>query len=139
MGAEMEAVQQERDRVAEELANTQQQLRGVASLLLVAQRSLQRATELEFDRSYSYNRHKVVRLSQLIARYLEDKPHEINANRIYNNVKNCYDDLQKSWADNPKHYHIDMRMLLTTCAASTWFSPNQSANIGGWLATRGWD
>lgn len=78
-------------------------------------------------------------LTQLIARYLEEKPQQINANRVYNNVKACYDDLQKDCADNPIHYTLDMRMLLATCAASTWFSKNQEDDMCEWLRARGWD
>jgi hypothetical protein len=59
--------------------------------------------QIEFDRDYRYDRFKVVELSQLIARYLMDKPPEINANRIYNCVKNICDDIERAWSDNPEH------------------------------------
>ena len=67
-----------------------------------------------FSGSYNFKRHNVVQLSQLVARYLESKPNEINANRIYSCVEVCYRDLKRGWSDNPDHYYMDVRMLLAT-------------------------
>jgi hypothetical protein len=61
---------------------------------------------VDFDPNYRYDRFRVVELSQLISRHLEEKPHEIEANRIYNCVKNINDDRQRKWADNPKHLDL---------------------------------
>ena len=83
--------------------------------------------------NYSFNRHNVVKLSQLISRYLENKPSEINSHRIYNCVQSCYRALENGYSNNPKHYDLDMHMLLTTCAASTWFSKKQMGNIRRWI------
>jgi Zinc finger, C3HC4 type (RING finger) len=90
-----------------------------------------------FDTSYRYSRSNVVELTQLICRYLECKPSDVNPNRIYNCIKTCYDDLVR-YSDNPSHYETDMRMLLNVCQASNWFTSNQRANIMGWLANRNW-
>jgi len=87
---------------------------------------------------YHYDRFNVVKLSQLISRYLENKPHQINSNRIYQCVEKCNKDFQHDWVDNPEHYHVDMRMLMTTCAASTWFTNRQSSNIRTWLQENNW-
>lgn len=91
-----------------------------------------------FEGSYDFDRFSVVKLSQLVSRYLEDKPPEIDSCKIYNCVRSCYLDLKRNWDDNPEHYHLDMRMLLSTCAASTWFSKRQSSNIFSWLKEQGW-
>ena len=91
-----------------------------------------------FDGSYNYKRHNVVQLSQLISRYLENKPSSIDSNKIFGCVQSCYIDLQQGWQDNPDHYHMDMRMLLATCAASTWFTDRQQSNISNWLLEQGW-
>jgi hypothetical protein len=88
---------------------------------------------------YAYNRENVVQLSGLIARNLENKPFNIDANKIYNCVKSCSDDLRKGFSDNPEHYYVDTRMLLSTCAASTWFTTRQRDNIHNWLHERGWN
>ena len=77
-------------------------------------------------------RENVVELSQLISRHLEDKPSEIDSNKLYNCVRSCLTDLEKGYGDNPEHYYMDMRMLLATCLASTWFSPNQKRSIKQW-------
>ena len=86
-----------------------------------------------FTGQYNYKRENVVQLSQLISRYLENKPSEIDSNRIFNCVRSCYMDLEKNYSDNPQFYQMDMKMLLATCAASTWFTNNQRSNIVSWL------
>lgn len=85
-----------------------------------------------FDGTYNFRRENVVQLSQLISRHLENKPYEINQNRIYNCVRACYTDLEKGYSDNPEFYYHDMRMLLATCLASNWFSDNQLSSIKDW-------
>lgn len=85
-----------------------------------------------FNGTYNFGRENVVQLSQLISRYLENKPEEIDKNRIYNCVRACYTDFNRGFGDNPEHYDIDMRMLLATCLASTWFSPNQYSSMLKW-------
>ena len=85
-----------------------------------------------FQGEYNYRRENVVELSQLISRYLEKKPAEINANQIFNCVRSLYMDLEKKFTDNPEHYQIDMKMLLATCEASNWFSARQYENIRNW-------
>ncbi len=98
------------------------------------QESLNRRPDVPrlFYGSYCYTRENVVQLSQLISRYLENKPREIDRNQIYDCVRNCYNDLERGWEDNPEHYFMDMRMLLATCLASTWFSDNQRKSLRNW-------
>ena len=86
-----------------------------------------------FDGAYKHYKPENVReLSQLISCYLLDKPHQIDRNRIYDCVRLCYNDFEEDWDDNPEDYYIDMRMLLATCLASTWFSSKQDENIEDW-------
>lgn len=85
-----------------------------------------------FHGSYHFRREHVVELSQLISRYLEDKPNNINSNRIFNCVRSCYTALDRDYCDNSDTYYEDMRMLLATCLASNWFSDNQYNNILEW-------
>ena len=91
----------------------------------------QKETDL-FDGSYNYTRENVVQLSQFISRYLECPPDHVDKNKIYQCVQNCYRDLETAWADNPKHYLMDMQMLLATCIASTWFTDRQRGIILKW-------
>lgn len=84
------------------------------------------------DEGYKYDRTRVKELSLLICKYLENKPGNIDRNRIYNCVKACYDDFCKDWGDNPECYGIDMRMLINICLASTWFSTKQHKNLLDW-------
>lgn len=92
-----------------------------------------------FTGNYHFGREKVVQLSQLIARYLTNKPSNIDSNRIYSCVEACYRDLRQGWNDNPPHYYVDVRMLLATCLASTWFSDNQINRINTWMSEQSWD
>eukprot|EP00555_Chaetoceros_dichaeta_P009699 CAMPEP_0198271808 /NCGR_PEP_ID=MMETSP1447-20131203/50667_1 /TAXON_ID=420782 /ORGANISM="Chaetoceros dichaeta, Strain CCMP1751" /LENGTH=284 /DNA_ID=CAMNT_0043964617 /DNA_START=50 /DNA_END=904 /DNA_ORIENTATION=+ len=91
-----------------------------------------------FHGEYDFNRHKAVELGQLISRYLECKPRQIDSCKIFCNVKHIYSDLQKGWEDNPKHYYMDVRCLLATAASSTWFTDNQMSNISTWISEQGW-
>jgi hypothetical protein len=82
---------------------------------------------------YNFNRTNVVQLSQFISRYLENKPAEVDANKIFNCVRSCYMDMEKDFDDNPEHYEVDMRMLLAICNASTWFTVKQGNSIWNWI------
>ncbi len=55
-----------------------------------------------FQGEHNYRREDVVQLSQLISRYLEDKPTEIDSNKIFNCVRLMYMDLERNYADNPE-------------------------------------
>ncbi len=68
----------------------------------------------------------------LISCYLLDKPYQIDREQIFRRVQACYHFLKEDRDDNPEDYYIDMRMLLATCLASTWFSSKQYGNIKGW-------
>jgi hypothetical protein len=91
-------------------------------------------TTPNFDKNYAFDRSRVVELTQLICKYLENPPAgPIDTNRIYNFVKNCYDDLQRGWIDNPAHYDVDVRMLLNVALATNgWFSDKQLQNLRRW-------
>ena len=91
------------------------------------------------DTLYQYDRSRVLPLTQLICRYLENIPNNVDRNRIYNCVKRCYDDLEQNYTDNPEHYRTDVRMLLNVCRAANWFSPKQFANINRWCFDQGWN
>jgi hypothetical protein len=88
----------------------------------------------------NFGRENVVKLSRLIAQYLENKPSAIDANRIYSCVESCYRDFHQGFSDNPEHYYLDVRMLVSTCSASSsWFSTNQYSQIESWMDESGWD
>ena len=91
-----------------------------------------------FGGSYNFKRGDVVQLSKLISRYLTDKPNHIDSNRIYQCISECYKDVTQNYNDNPAYYSIDMHMLLTTCIASTWFTPPQIDNIQSWVREQSW-
>ena len=101
-------------------------------------RGQQCATCRLLDTAYSYDRFRVVELTQLICQNLEAMPSNVDRHRIYNCVKNCHDDLKRGWADNPAHYLIDVRMLLNVCRASLWFTANQNASFERWCAKHDW-
>ena len=87
-----------------------------------------------FHGEYNYRRENVVELSQLISRYLENRPSDIDPNRIYNCVKLIYEDYDRGYTDNPEYYYMDVKMLLATCQASTWFSSKQKDNMSAWFS-----
>jgi hypothetical protein len=92
----------------------------------------------EHDPNYDYDRTKVVELTQLICRNLENPPESIDRKRIYSCVKKCIDDVKAGWADNPENLKIHVRMLLNVCRASTWFTERQQTQIEQWCIDRGW-
>ena len=133
-----ERVDQHRfNEVKEGIKELSEQLKKV----LEENASLRRRPNVEplFTGNYNFGREQVVQLSQLIARYLTNKPSNINSDRIYNCVESCYRDLRQGWNDNPSHYYVDVRMLLSTCMASTWFSDNQTSRIQAWMSEQSWD
>jgi hypothetical protein len=87
---------------------------------------------------YDYNRFSVRKLAKLICQNLERRPAEINANKIFECVRNIYVRLKNGYSDNPEHYHIDVRMLLGVCLASAWFSIKQDSIIRGFANEQGW-
>lgn len=114
---------------------------GVSSFLLLEKARRERTKELGMSTGglYDFDRMSVVEFSQLIAQHLEDKPpSDIDSHRIYNYVEYCYRDLERGWSDNPAYYHLDVHMLLATCAASTWFTDNQRSRINEWMTEQGW-
>lgn len=60
-----------------------------------------------FHGQYNFGRENVVDLSRLISMYLENKPNNIDSDRIYNCVRARYDDLEMGYNDNPQYYFID--------------------------------
>lgn len=123
--AELEASQATTASLRATLADVQDEL--------TALRSDQRLSlPILFTGSYHYNRHSVVQLTQLVARYLEGVPYHIDSNRIFNCVKGIYDDCARNWNDNPDHLRMDTIMLLSVCWASCWFTDNQRNHIYTW-------
>jgi len=93
-----------------------------------------------FDATYGYNRFNVVDLAQLVCRNLDrtKKPKGVNMNRLFNCIKNCYEDLQRARPDNPKNYRQNVRMLLNVCRVSRVFTEKQQANFEQWCSNEGW-
>lgn len=87
---------------------------------------------------YAYNRFNVVPLTKLICQNLEDIPECINPDKIFECVRRIGSDLRKDHEDNPEHFYIDARMLLSVCLASTWFTEKQLGRIREIAAENGW-
>lgn len=88
----------------------------------------------QFDSSYKYGSDRVVELAQRICKCLENKPSDINLNRIYNCVRNCYQGFCGGNSDNP----ASVRMLLHICLASSWFTTKQQEKMMTWCREHGW-
>lgn len=94
---------------------------------------------LSHDSAYHYNRDNVVKLAQLICVHLEDKPNEIDQNKIFNCVMSCYDAITHIWSSKPQHYQIDVRMLIGICLATAgWFTKNQMNRLHMWANEQEW-
>lgn len=93
------------------------------------------------DPDYGYDRYRIVELTQLICVHLENRPVEIDSDRIYNCIRDCYNDYVQQWADNPNQYELYVRMLLNVCRATdstTWFTDTQKSNFNDWCSQQGW-
>ena len=110
---------QEKDDQIETLSSSLQRKDNQISQLRRDAKSLDPKTTGLFWESYNYSRFDVVKLSQLISSRLENKPRYIDSNKIFNCVQTCFRDWSTGYTDNPKHYFLDMRMLLATCLASS--------------------
>jgi Zinc finger, C3HC4 type (RING finger) len=88
-----------------------------------------------FDIHYNYSSRNIVKLNQLIATYLEDKPNIVDRNRIFSCVRsNFIFYIRKSKKKfHPEGFQLDTHMLLATCLACNWFTPNQFRLIRQWL------
>lgn len=138
--SECDTTQEENRQLAQKITELEERLAQRDHALRTLRKDGRLELPVLFTGQYHYRRENVVELSQLISRYLENKPNDIDSNRIYNCVKSCYTDLKANYNDNPKYYYEDMRMLLTTCHATAgWFSDKQMDNIQGWLKERGWN
>jgi hypothetical protein len=130
----VETLKDDKKSLKKELRHAEDEIDDLKEDRKSLKRSLRDRPDLPklFHGSYDFRRENVVELSQLISRHLEDKPKEIDSNKIYNCVHACFTDLEKGYGDNPEHFYIDMRMLLATCLASNWFTENQSRSIEQW-------
>ena len=134
------SIQQKNDRInqlneqMETLRSSVQQKDNRISQLKREATSLDPRTTGLLRENYNYDRFDVVKLSQLISSRLENKPYYVNSNRIFNCVQACFRDWSTGYTDNPEHYFLDMRMLLSTCLASSWFSDNQCSQMKEWLS-----
>eukprot|EP00538_Stauroneis_constricta_P000947 CAMPEP_0119559854 /NCGR_PEP_ID=MMETSP1352-20130426/13479_1 /TAXON_ID=265584 /ORGANISM="Stauroneis constricta, Strain CCMP1120" /LENGTH=301 /DNA_ID=CAMNT_0007607659 /DNA_START=26 /DNA_END=928 /DNA_ORIENTATION=+ len=91
-----------------------------------------------FDGNYSaLDRNNVVKLAQLICKDLECPPSTIDNNRIYNCVGAIYKDLLSGYNDNPKHFDIDVKMLLTCAWHQRGFQPISATESGNGAETGG--
>ncbi|GKY92168.1 hypothetical protein MPSEU_000188100 [Mayamaea pseudoterrestris] len=88
--------------------------------------------------TYNYGRDSVVALSQIISRFIDNKPDTIDRNKIYGCVRALNDALEKNRGDNPVGFETNMRMLLVTCLASNWFTNNQCYRFEQWMTKQGW-
>lgn len=121
----LRAAMDHKEAVIEQIMETQR-------MQILSQRKVQ------FDRSYSYGRERVVELTQFICKYLENKPWEVDVDRIFHCIHNMHQDLRQRYPDNPVHFHTDVRMLLHVCLASKWFSDNQLGSLMSWCQEHGW-
>ena len=86
-----------------------------------------------FHGHYEFGLDNAAELSRLISMYLTNKPNSIDRDRIYDCVCTCVYDFDNScWFIYESPHYADIRMLLVTCLASTWFSEDQRSNIGQW-------
>lgn len=131
LNTEIQALESQKDELKSSFETTLNAMKSKIQALEGEIMQLKQNT-VNFDGNYNFDRDDICKLSRLIARYLTTPPHNIDRNKIYQCVQNRYRDLETGWSDNPDYYEMDMLMLLSTCAASTWFTQKQLSNINKW-------
>ncbi|KAL1528798.1 hypothetical protein AB1Y20_010123 [Prymnesium parvum] len=132
-------LERERRAAGVERARLEAQLSAIRTQLSKTERQLAdeklRVPEApSFDVRYRYDRHRIVELSLLLVAHLESKPANVDASRIFENVKSMFSDFSRGWSDNPSGMGQDLRMLLAICSATqAWFSPSQLSDISFWF------
>lgn len=93
--------------------------------------NLFKAQMCEFDADYPYGFQPdgVSKLSLLIACHQQEKPENIDQNRIFTCIQRCYDNFARCGSK----YEHDVHMLIATAYASKWFSDNHKINFHCWL------
>jgi hypothetical protein len=149
----IDTLEQENDSLQDKLYSTEIILNGIIMKYEVLKQQLQQTKEeknLAIQNcvrekpasngkgGYAYDRHCVVKLTKLICQNLENKPIDINANKIFERVRHIYVDLTKGHADNPEHLYIDVRMLFGVCLASNWFTDKQRQNLNNLAMEQSW-
>eukprot|EP00594_Rhizosolenia_setigera_P001568 CAMPEP_0178946488 /NCGR_PEP_ID=MMETSP0789-20121207/4315_1 /TAXON_ID=3005 /ORGANISM="Rhizosolenia setigera, Strain CCMP 1694" /LENGTH=172 /DNA_ID=CAMNT_0020626489 /DNA_START=351 /DNA_END=869 /DNA_ORIENTATION=+ len=132
-----QTLQQEKrksDTLKKERNNIEKKLRQTEEKLKKKLVKEENEEVFEFDESYTYNRFRVVELTKIICQHLECKPKDVDSSKIWINVKEMYADVRKDYINKPRNYVNNMKMLLTTCYASTsWFTAKQRNQIKFWL------
>lgn len=84
-----------------------------------------------FDADYRYGStpQSVAILSNLISRFLANKPAYIDAHRIFDCVQRCYE----KYGHGGDQYERDVHMLVAVADASNWFNDNQRLSFQCWL------
>lgn len=87
---------------------------------------------VDFDPDYDYGfaPNTVAKLSSLISRFLHRKPTYVDAGRVFNCIKRCYDHYARCGSSN---FENDTHMLLATAYASNWFTDVQNLSLHCWL------
>lgn len=124
MKHDLAEVRKRNKKLHDELINTRKELEQ-------KQRHIQQIQNIYFDPDYEYGYApgSVAKLSGLLARFLNDKPSYIEADRIFEGLRRCYEKFGRGGHE----YEDDAHMLLATANASNWFNEHQKLTVRLWL------
>lgn len=111
-----------------EVSRVGRQLKRMKLRMQVDEEEEQFDPDWDPEYSYGYSPSSISHLSNVISKYLLNKPYYVDRNRIFNAIKRCHD-YYHSYAS----YTQDVHMLLATAFASNWFTDNQRSNFNCWL------
>ena len=121
---ELELARRKNSKIDLELTRTKGELEDKRSQLMD-----QQYIDFDPDYEYGYAPSSITKLSCLIARFLLKRPGYIDAERLFNAVKRCYE----NYGRYTNEYEGDVHMLLATANASNWFAQSQKITIQCWL------
>jgi hypothetical protein len=97
-----------------------------------------KCADAQFDGQSDFDRFTVVALTQLISRYIDNKPENADKRKIFASIRSCNEALEKNLHDNPVNFRLHMHMLFVTSLSSSWFTNNQCDQIEKWMAKQEW-
>jgi hypothetical protein len=121
------------------LVSARDRITELAENLAASREQLRQRDAMVLDSSYKYDLSRVLELSRLVLQHFNDKPSEVDVNRIYFRVEHIYEECKRidsreecKRIDSREHWQM-ARMLLTICSSEKgWFSNKQKRNMNAW-------
>jgi hypothetical protein len=93
----------------------------------------------EFRDDYCYTSDDVAELTLHISASLKESPRELSNTKLFHCVRDRWEEYDcKSSKRCPLDHGADVRMLLSTCLASSQFLPKERGHIMAWMQKEQW-